>query len=345
MRGRYKILGLSMLIGVAGLVVGVGYMIAMPGESHERVLPPLTAAESDASRRLREDVVALAQTLGERRVAHGRSLAAAADYLFERLASLAHASGSDVAPRRERLGAHAHYAENLVLHLPGEQQAAGLVLVGAHYDSARGTPGANDNGSGVAALLELARRFAGEPLAYPLRFVLFANEEQPFFEGPGMGSEAHAATLHASGESVRAMLSLETLGYYSDRPGTQAYPWPLSLAYPDTGNFVAFVGNLASARVVRQVVGSFRAHARFPSEAAALPESMPGVGWSDHASFWRYGYPALMVTDTAPFRYPHYHTAQDLPEHVDFERVARVVAGLELVLRELVSQPQNKVSR
>jgi hypothetical protein len=137
------------------------------------------------------------------------------------------------------------------------------------------------------------------------------------------------------------MLSLETMGYFSDDEGSQQYPFPVGLLYPDRGNFIGFVGNVASRKLVQRVVGSFRRHGRVPSEGAALPDSMPGVGWSDHSSFWREGYPALMVTDTAPFRYPYYHHPNDTPDKIDFERLTHVALGLEGVLADLagVEQP------
>jgi Zn-dependent M28 family amino/carboxypeptidase len=131
------------------------------------------------------------------------------------------------------------------------------------------------------------------------------------------------------------MIALETMGYYSDADGSQHYPWPFSLLYPSRGDFIGFVGNLASRRLVRQVVGTFRQGARFPSEGAAVPAVIPDAGRSDHSSFWQEGYAALMVTDTAPFRYPFYHTPQDTADKLDFDRLARVAVGLELTLRDL----------
>ena len=133
------------------------------------------------------------------------------------------------------------------------------------------------------------------------------------------------------------MISLETVGCFFTQPNSQRYPVPLLGAiYPTTGNFIAFVGNIASRKLVRQAIGSFRRHAQFPSEGAALPPSIPGVGWSDHWSFWQHGYNAIMVTDTAPFRYPHYHTPSDTPEKLDYDSMARVVAGMENVIRDLL---------
>jgi Zn-dependent M28 family amino/carboxypeptidase len=189
----------------------------------------------------------------------------------------------------------------------------------------------------VAALLALARMLKDGAPARTLRFVAFANEEPPHFKQPSMGSLHYAESCKQHGDDVVAMLSLETMGYYRDEPGTQKYPAPLSSFYPDTGNFIGFVGDLSSRALVNRVVDSFRRHASFPSEGAALPGSIPGVGWSDHWSFWQHGYPAVMVTDTAPFRYPHYHEPSDTPDHIDFARLAQVVRGLEKVIAELTS--------
>jgi Zn-dependent M28 family amino/carboxypeptidase len=204
----------------------------------------------------------------------------------------------------------------------------------------RGSPGANDNGSGAAATLALARRVAGRNLPRTVRLVAFVNEEAGAFKTEAMGSLVYARQCRERNEKIVAMLSLETIGYYSTEPNSQSYPLPgLGALYPTTGNFIAFVGNFGSRALVRDVVGSFRKHARFPSEGAALPSAVPGIDWSDHWSFWQNGYPALMVTDTAPFRYPYYHLAQDTPDKLDYDRMARVVAGLRYVIEELAGAP------
>ena len=133
------------------------------------------------------------------------------------------------------------------------------------------------------------------------------------------------------------MLSLETIGYYTDKPDTQSYPFPLSFFYPKTGNFIAFVANLSSRPLLHEAIASFRGHAQFPSEGAAAPGLLPGVGWSDHWSFWKEGYQALMVTDTAPYRYPYYHTMQDTSDKLDYESFARVVEGMQSVIDGLAN--------
>ena len=212
---------------------------------------------------------------------------------------------------------------------------AEVVIVGAHYDTAKGTPGADDNASGVAATLALARIFSKSKTDRTLRFVAFVNEERPYFHTEKMGSLVYARQCKKQGDNIVAMLSLEMLGYYSDSPVSQKYPQPFGVLYPTTGNFVSFIGNPASGDLVRRVVGTFRKKERFPSEGAIVPELIRGVGFSDHWSFWQEGYPAVMVTDTAMFRYPHYHELEDTIDKMNFNRMARVVRGLETVIAEL----------
>ncbi|TNG01188.1 MAG: M20/M25/M40 family metallo-hydrolase, partial [Gammaproteobacteria bacterium] len=234
-------------------------------------------------------------------------------------------------------GAH---VRNLEAVLEGTSLAKEIVLIGAHYDTVKGSPGANDNASGVAALLEIARLLVAKPLARSVRFVAFVNEEMPFFSTQAMGSHRYAQRAHEHGDNISAMLSLETIGYYSDTKGSQQYPNPFyAWLYPDTGNFIGFVGNLASRKLVRQCLGSFRRHSAFPSEGVAAPGRMAGIYWSDHWSFWNEGYSAVMVTDTAFFRYPHYHDSTDMPDKIDYGRLARVVTGLAQVTADL-SQAQ-----
>jgi hypothetical protein len=318
-----------LVMAVAALLYGV----PMPGQSFAGDSPPLNADEQRIESELRRHVDALAVAIGERRATEGDSLQRAERYLQAQLAPLTSQTG--VSLRREALHDVPALAANLVLDLAG-QTSGPLVLIGAHYDSAPGgTPAANDNGSGSAAALVLAQRLAAVPHALPLRVVLFANEEMPYFGTESMGSLQHARACKARGERLRAVFSLETMGYFSDTPGSQRYPSPLSGLYPDRGNFIGFVGNLASRSLVREAIGHFREHASVASEGAALPSALPGIGWSDHWAFWQVGYPAVMVTDTALFRDPRYHQLNDTPAHIDFERLTRVVVGLQAMILEL----------
>jgi Zn-dependent M28 family amino/carboxypeptidase len=223
----------------------------------------------------------------------------------------------------------------LEAQITGKTRSGEIVVVGAHYDTVPGTAGANDNTSGVAATLALARKFSKLENDRTLRFVAFVNEEPPYFQTDQMGSRVYARQCRQQGDNIVAMVSLETLGWYDDRPNSQNYPLPFGLLYPSTGNFIGFIGNIASRSLVRQAIGTFRQHEQFPSEGAALPEAIPGVGFSDQWSFWQEGYPAIMVTDTALFRYPFYHTPEDTIDKVNFDRLARVVRGLEKVVAGL----------
>jgi hypothetical protein len=150
-----------------------------------------------------------------------------------------------------------------------------------------------------------------------------------------MGSLRYARMLSERKEPVSAMISLETIGYYSDAPGSQQYPPPLSVFFPDRGNFIAFVGMPGSRSLVTQVMKSFRAHTHFPSIGGVAPGFIPGISWSDHGSFAEYGFPAMMITDTAVFRYPHYHEPTDTPDRLDYGRLARVTKGVERVVRDM----------
>jgi hypothetical protein len=328
-----RILVVLAVLAIAPLAVVWFVMVRMPGSSASSTLAPLDAEDARTAERLHASVTALSAG-GEHNLKHPEALAAAASAVERELAAAGYV------PARERFQVDGANCDNLVVEVHGASRAGEIVLVGAHYDSAEGAPGANDDGSGVAALLELARRFSGKPLARTLRFVAFTNEEPPYFRKPAqMGSRVDAKNSRARGDRTVGMLSLETMGWFSEEKGSQRYPFPFSLFYPDRGNFIAFVSNIDSGEFVRHVVGRFRERATVPSQGGALPAKLPGVGWSDHESFYRDGIPALMVTDTAPFRYPHYHTPEDTADKVDYARLARVVAGLTHVIESLGNEP------
>ena len=306
------------------------YMVAQPGTSHSGALRDLTADETLLADKLRRHVAAVASR--EHNVPNEpAALEAAARHIEFALFSLGYEVGT------QRFEAERKEVRNIEVTVGGTARADEIVIVGAHYDSVAGAVGANDNGSGVAALLELARLIKDAKPARTVRFVAFVNEEPPFFVTGEMGSQHYARRSRERGEKIVAMISLETIGWYSDRAGSQHYPFPLSFFYPSTGNFLAFVANLSSRSLLHAAIASFRRHAAFPSEGVAAPAFIPGVDWSDHRSFWEQGYPALMITDTAPYRYPHYHTMQDTPDKVDYERLARVVTGLNGMLRDLAN--------
>jgi Zn-dependent M28 family amino/carboxypeptidase len=305
----------------------------MPGATYVGELPASTPALRELATRLEQHVTALAGGIGIRNVARSAQLSAARDYIAAQLALL-QTPANPVA--FEDVGPAGGYAQNVIFQVAGKDRAH-FVVVGAHYDSIDSGPGANDNASGVAATLELAGLFARSPgpTRATLRFVLFANEEPPYFKNVGMGSRVNADNARIRGDAITAMLSLETIGYYRDAVYTQHYPFPIGLFYPSRGNFVGFVGDLGSRALVRSAIGSFRSAESFPSEGAALPATFPGVDWSDHWSFSKVRYPAIMITDTALYRDPNYHRPSDTPDQLNYDCLSRVTRGLESVIRDL----------
>jgi Zn-dependent M28 family amino/carboxypeptidase len=296
--------------------------------------PPPTEEEQALALRLQRHVEQLARE--ERNTAHPERLDAAARYIEQTLSAL----GCEV--REQTFDADGQRVRNLEVSITPRLRSAqkpGLIVVGAHYDSALDSPGANDNASGSAAVIELARALRNAPPlgGHEIRLLWFVNEEAPHFKTETMGSLRHARELQARGEKVVAMLSLETIGYYSDEKGSQRYPLQLRPFFPDTGNFIGFVGDLGSRELVHRTIEAFRRNASLPSEGIAAPGAVPGIEWSDHWAYRHFGIPALMVTDTAPYRYPYYHSAADTPDKLAYDKLALVVKGLELALRELIA--------
>jgi Zn-dependent M28 family amino/carboxypeptidase len=279
---------------------------------------------------LEKHVQVLASEIGERNIWKYAALQRAAEYIEAELRACGYLA------TRQSYEVSRLPLCNIEATLDGSSAGGEIVLLGAHYDTVGQCPGANDNGTGIAALLELARRFALKPQRRTIRFVAFVNEEPPFFQTSQMGSAVYANAAKVRGDRIAGMLSLETMGYYTDAPGSQQYPVEaMRGVYPDTGNFIGFVSNEESRELLNTAARAFESRARTPVQAAAMPADLPGAGWSDHWSFWQAGYPGLMVTDTAPWRYPWYHTPQDTPDKIDFEKFADVVNGLEAVVRAI----------
>jgi hypothetical protein len=329
MSTRRLLFSLLRIIAAVALVIALlwWFGMRMPG-TNVSTAAPLSPEEIALRDELRADVQKLAGGIGERNMSRYAQLNAAADFIEQSF------TRAGLHARRDTYQLHERDCHNIEAEITGNSPQ--IVVVGAHYDSVLGCPGANDNGSGVAAMLALARRFAGKPAAATLRFVAFVNEEPPYFLSPEMGSFVYAGRCKYRGDQITAMISLETIGYYSDAPGSQTYPAPgLGVFYPKIGNFIGFVANTHSRALLRREISVFRAQKKIPSEGAALPAFIPGVSWSDQWSFWRHGYPAIMITDTAPFRYPHYHLPTDTPDKLDYDRFALVVSAMQAVIVDL----------
>ena len=333
---QFQIINKSSLIrlSVVFLVVAIlsiwawTTMIWMPSQSYKGKLYPLSEKEVTLQKSLEQNIKKLAVEIGIRDFSHYDQLNQAKEFLSNSFTK----AGYQVNLKPYKIVDKSYY--NIEVEHRGKEKPSEIIVVGAHYDSVIG-PGANDNATGAAATLELARLFAKKTTARTIRFVEFTNEEPPFFWSEDMGSLVYAKESKQKEENIVAMLSLETMGYFSEEIDSQKYPFPANWFYPNRGNFIAFVGNLNSCDLLRQAIASFRRQTQFPSEGTCLPSSIPGIGWSDHWSFWQQGYQGIMITDTAIYRYPYYHTQQDSVDKIDFDKLARIVNGLETVILEL----------
>ncbi len=315
---------------ILGLLIAGYLMSRMPGQSYSGASPEVTVDEQQLSNKLKKHVETLAVSIGERNVWKYENLLRAADYIEGELRT----AGLEVDSIEYE--ASGKRVRNVEAEIKGEGDAPEIVVIGAHYDSLVGTVGANDNASGVAVLLELAALCSQSDYRKTIRFVAFVNEEPPYFKSPSMGSRVYAEQAKRRNERITGMISLETIGYFTSAPLTQSFPLPLlRYFYPKEGNFLAFVGNIKYRSLLKKSLAAFREQAKIPSEGIIAPGWLLGVDWSDHWSFWRPGYPALMVTDTALFRYPYYHSANDTPEKLNYPAMSRVVLGMEAVIRFL----------
>lgn len=295
----------------------------MPGRSCSFHPAELSPAEREIERNVRAHIQAIATEIGERHKDSPLNLERSRKYVVDSLESIGYTVAHHTFDNGVNISAQTSASENKI------------IVVGAHYDTVPGSPGANDNGSGVAALLELARLFAGRTTCKQIRFVAFDNEEHVGQPATAMGSNVYAQHCKAQSEEIVGMWSLETIGYFCSDADSQRYPEPFDLFYPTTADFVAFVGNAQSRQWVRRSVDAFRRAKAFPAEGVAAPKKFADINRSDNWGFSQAGYPALMVTDTANFRYRHYHTEHDTPDKVSYVQLARLVRVLSETLSAL----------
>lgn len=329
-----KTLALTVIGVTAALIALIAayalYGLWVPGQSATAPLPALSDQERDLAERLRTHIVAIATE--PHNVEHPAALEKSAQAIEAAFRGLGYE------PQSQRFETAGVAVRNIwvTIEPTASNTPAHSLVVGAHYDSAGRSPGANDNGSGTASVIELARLLKDyKPSHARIHLVAFVNEEAPYWGGPDQGAARFADMLLGRGEAIDGMLSLETLGWFSDAPGSQKYPAPFNLIYPDTGNFVAFVGMPGSRHFLHRVLAPFRRITAVPTIGGIAPSFIDGIAWSDHKAFSDRGIPALMLTDTAPFRYPHYHRATDTPDKVDVETLARITLSLAATLREL----------
>ncbi|MDZ4834182.1 MAG: M20/M25/M40 family metallo-hydrolase [Candidatus Melainabacteria bacterium] len=303
--------------------------VSMPGRSFKGTLSELTPDEKVVEAKLRFHVDSLAVGIGVRHAASSDSLRRAAKYILVQFIRRGYAVSM------ESFEFDGVTQQIVVAEITGLRHPEEIIVIGAHYDTVLGSAGADDNASGIAALLEIAAMLKDRPLDRTVRFVAFPNEEYHGEDWRNMGSYHHAKRSFDRGDKIVGMISLEMLGYFSNTPDSQLYPFPFNLFYPDRGNFIGFVGNNKSRAWVREVIGNFRELARFPSEGVAPPERFEDIARSDHWAFWQFDCPALMVTDTSNFRFPHLHKMDDTPDKLDFAAMSRITIGMAKVIERL----------
>ncbi len=316
-------------LGIVGLLAILLPALAALWLTQPGVRPlsgPAVPAVSEAA--LRAHVEKLATDFRPRDHRHPENLDRVATYV----ADLLRAAGGRVSEQAFQVGSHT-YRNVIAAFGPA---IGDPVVIGAHMDAYGDLPGADDNASGVAGLLELGRIFGTQPPAAPVLLVAFTLEEPPHFRTGNMGSVRHAQALRQQGTKVRAMLALEMIGTFSDAPGSQRFPLPIiGLLYPDQGNFIAVVGRLGDGRLTRRVKAAMAGATPLEVRSMNAPRSVVGIDFSDHRAYWDAGYPALMITDGAFFRNTAYHTPQDTPERLDYRRMGQVVQGVWAAVQEL----------
>jgi len=285
---------------------------------------------ADIKNNLRKTVHFLSNEIGSRGYEEIDALTRTADYIISELSTYGYAVSEQPYEVEGRI------YKNIYTEIRGIKSPEKVLIIGAHYDTVAGTPGADDNASGIAGLLELARLLRNRTFDKTIQFAAFTLEEPPFFRSRFMGSHVFAQSLNQKGLDVEGVICLEMIGYFTDEPGSQLFPVPFfRWKYPTKGNFIIIVSNIHSKRFLNRVVSGFKKGSDLPVESLSSIPLLPGVDFSDHRSFWKYNYKAVMVTDTAFYRNPQYHGIGDIPEILDYERMAKVILGLKSSIEEI----------
>lgn len=309
-----------MAVAVALCVCAIALLIYINGSpgNGENQLAGISATDIESN--LRVHVQKLANDIGERHFEAPNSLEQTIQYIESKFVDYGYT------PQKHPVAADYF---NIVAEKKGNLEPDKIIVIGAHFDTVWLSPGADDNASGIAVLLELAHIMAKYDTDNTIRFVAFTNEEQPFANTELMGSRVEAVNSARKQENIDVMFSLEMLGFYSSEPGSQHYPSPLNWFYPDTADFIAMISNISSAQSLLSALHEYRKQATFPMQGLIMSEKLvPDIRRSDHAQYWDVGYPAIMITDTAFYRNPYYHTVGDLPRMLDYRSMANVTLGL-----------------
>ena len=308
----------------------------MSGPVNHPIKPKLSASELSLREDLVRNVDALAGLIGIRHDLRPSSLDATVAHITRELEGLGQTVDVQTYPTARWA------AKNLVVEWKGQSDPDRIVVLGAHYDTVKTTPGADDNASAVAMLLSVCKALKERSFAKTIRFVAFANEEPPHFPGPTMGSAVYAKACRERGNDIYAMVCLEMVGYFDTAPNSQTFsdelPKVVKPLLRTTGDFIAFVSDIATRRQLRKFTKGFKSAVKFRTISAPVPKARDILWLSDHGPFWDQNYPALMVTDTSWFRNPNYHELTDTPDTLDYDRMARVAAGVAEGISRLAKQ-------
>lgn len=291
----------------------------------------LSRAEKETAKNVKETVEHIVASFGIRNYAYYENLERTADYLIKRFEDIRYK------PEVMSYEIHGQKYRNIIATLPSSSPDHEKIIIGAHYDSCF-NPGANDNASGIAAVLELARLLKDEKTKTNITFIAFVNEEPPFFMTDSMGSRQYAMKAKKKGEKIKAAIIFDLIGFYKNERFSQKYLPLTGPFYPNQANFAAFIGNFPSRHVVSKLISGFKKYSEFPVESLIAPSFMPGVNFSDHWSFWKEGYPAIFITDTAYLRSPHYHKKTDLPDILDYGKMAVIIHGLKKSIAQFANE-------
>ncbi|MFN0242456.1 MAG: M28 family peptidase [Planctomycetota bacterium] len=317
---------IALLTAIAGI-----YMSSTPGVNLRTGLMPLGEVERETSERVRAHVLAISRDIGLRGAQRPVNTARAEEYIELELKRIG------LTWQQMNFDTKNGVGRNFEVLIPGARNPKEIVIVGAHTDSARGSPGANGNASGCAVLIELARNLAGTATGRQVKLLFFGDGEEPYTASVRAGSHHYVQQALQRKDNIVAMLSVDAVGRYDTNPGSQSVTFPFNFFYPDTGDFLAFVGNLSSRSLVRNCVQTFRGATTLPAEGGAFPTWLPSASNSNHAAFWENGIDAVWVTDTASLRSDEHATGGDLHDRLDYDRMARVVTGLTKVVAALAN--------
>jgi len=302
----------------------------VPMLRNEVIIEKIEEEDKQMTDNLKKHVKILSEDIGERNFIQYQNLELSADYIKQEFEKYGYN------PQDQIYYLKGKSFRNIIATNKGRLQPEKTIIIGAHYDSVLGSPGADDNASGVAGLLELSRLLSENIFDKTIKFIAFTNEEPPFFMSKNMGSYRYAEEARKNGEDILGMLCLESIGYYSDKDKSQSYPLGFSFFYPDKGNFIVVVSNFNSRYLLKRIVKEFKEYSDFPIEShVGFSILAPAISFSDQWSFWKYGYKAVMITDTAFYRTPYYHTSEDTLDKINYQSLSYVIKGLYQTILEL----------